>query len=469
MGRLIIWLALLRFVNADTREIITRLPGFDGFLPSNIWTGFLHGGKKDTYDLHYQYLFVEAQVAKPRDAPVLVFTNGGPGAASYFGLFAEIGPFYVSYASLKTEAYRKTGVPTLFLNEHSWSRFANILIMNAPPVGFSHCGDESGGWTSCGKWNDTSVAQGNFNFLESFYKSFPEFQSTSLYLSGESYAGIYIPMLAMEIKKHPESRSFKNLKGMVVGDMCTGTGHKFLTSRVVLAVGEFMFGYGEISPDLKQQVEEACKANDETMSLYCMATAAFMLKQVGGFFMYGILDECYWNDGRDQAGGYPCGGSATVPLWATNPAVKAALKVSPHAQYLTGDNAVQLPYVQTEVDVTSFILQSAKHDPNFRTLIYAGASDIVLGTVATLSWLEPLGKELEIKEPWRPWTLDGNKQTVGHCRRYQGGLDFVSVRGAMHMVPLQKPRAAFEMMNQWIKGLDWKRFNYSNLMPLVSN
>jgi len=460
--QLVALIALFQLVCGDSRDRITRLPGFEGELPSSMWTGFLSGGKKDTYDLHYQYLFVEAQVEKPRDAPVLVFTNGGPGASSYFGLFAEIGPFYLSYASLKTEAYNKTGIPTLFPNEHSWSRFANILIMNAPPVGFSHCGDESGGWKSCGTWNDTSVAAGNFNFLESFYKSFPEFENTSLYLSGESYAGIYIPMLAMEIKKHPESRSFKNLKGMVVGDMCTGTGHKFLTSRVVLAVGEFMFGYGEISPDLKQQVEEACKANDETMSLYCMATAAFMLKQVGGFFMYGILDECYWNDGRDQAGGYPCGGSATVPLWATNPAVKAALKVSPHAQYLTGDNAVQLPYVQTEVDVTSFILQSAKHDPNFRTLIYAGASDIVLGTVATLSWLEPLGKELEIKEPWRPWTLDGNKQTVGHCRRYQGGLDFVSVRGAMHMVPLQKPRAAFEMMNQWINGLEWKRYNYSN-------
>mmetsp|Transcript_16268 Transcript_16268/g.28057 ORF Transcript_16268/g.28057 Transcript_16268/m.28057 type:complete len:466 (-) Transcript_16268:709-2106(-) len=462
MGRLIIWLALLRFVNADTREIITRLPGFDGFLPSNIWTGFLHGGKKDTYDLHYQYLFVEAQVAKPRDAPVLVFTNGGPGAASYFGLFAEIGPFYVSYASLKTEAYRKTGVPTLFLNEHSWSRFANILIMNAPPVGFSHCGDESGGWTSCGKWNDTSVAQGNFNFLESFYKSFPEFQSTSLYLSGESYAGIYIPMLAMEIKKHPESTSFKNLKGMAVGDMCIGTAHKWVSDRAIMAKAQFFFGYGEISPELKQRVEESCKANDETVSPGCKAVGEEIEKQVGGYYAYGLLDECYWNDGRDEAGGYPCGGFATVPLWAMNPTVKAALKVSSRAQYLSGDNAVELPYTQTEPDVTSFILQSAAHDANFRTLIYAGASDIGVGAVATLSWLDQEAKMLQVKESWRPWTLDGNKQTVGHCRRYQGGLDYVAVRGAWHMVPLQKPRAAFEMMNQWINGLEWKRYNYSN-------
>ncbi len=34
----------------------------------------------------------------------------------------ELGPFYLSEASLQTPAYKATGVPTLFLNEYRWSK-----------------------------------------------------------------------------------------------------------------------------------------------------------------------------------------------------------------------------------------------------------------------------------------------------------------------------------------------------------
>lgn len=53
----------------------------------------------------------------PANDPVIVWTNGGPGAASVYGLFVEMGPYYFSDASVQTEYYNKTGIPSMFKNE----------------------------------------------------------------------------------------------------------------------------------------------------------------------------------------------------------------------------------------------------------------------------------------------------------------------------------------------------------------
>lgn len=109
---------------------------------------------------------------------MIVWTNGGPGASSLFGLFIELGPYYLSEDSLKSEFFNKTGIPSLFSNEYSWTKFANILIINSPPpVGFSYCdpAGPAGDGYSCGDWNDTRTAVHNAIYVENFIKAFPEY------------------------------------------------------------------------------------------------------------------------------------------------------------------------------------------------------------------------------------------------------------------------------------------------------
>jgi hypothetical protein len=114
-----------------------------------------------TYNFHYWYVFVEAEVEDPMSVPLLVWSNGGPGAASSYGLFAEFGPLILSDQSFLTPDYNATGVPSLFYNPHAWTKAANILIVNGGgPVGYTYCDcsgartdcSPSGNGTRCGNW-----------------------------------------------------------------------------------------------------------------------------------------------------------------------------------------------------------------------------------------------------------------------------------------------------------------------------
>ena len=137
-------------------DLVTKLPGWDKPLPSRMYSGYIN--VTTDREMHVHYLYVESEQSPDTD-PVLLWTNGGPGASSMFGLFVELGPLLANEESLKTEAYNATGVPTLFNNPHSWSRLGSVLMFDwPPPVGFSYCSDPAGNGTSCGDWDDTRMA-----------------------------------------------------------------------------------------------------------------------------------------------------------------------------------------------------------------------------------------------------------------------------------------------------------------------
>lgn len=91
-------------------------------------------------------------------------------------------------------------------------QIANVLYLESPAgVGFSYSNDKSYAT------NDTEVAQSNFEALQDFFRLFPEYKDNELFLTGESYAGIYIPTLAVLVMQDPSM----NLQ---VQDSCRGEG-----------------------------------------------------------------------------------------------------------------------------------------------------------------------------------------------------------------------------------------------------
>lgn len=94
---------------------------------------------------------------------------------------------------------------TFHFNDYSWNREANMLYIEMPAgVGYSYCGRNY----EC-NFNDENSAQDNLQALLNFFVKFPEYINNELYISGESYAGVYVPYLAYEIDLYNSNKANK--------------------------------------------------------------------------------------------------------------------------------------------------------------------------------------------------------------------------------------------------------------------
>jgi len=144
-----LWLSVAH--GAIDAHKIDSLPGYDGSELPVMWSGYIDVPTiNGSAGVHY--MLVQNGAADPH-APTVVWHQGGPGGSSMIGFMTENGPLTVNDFSYQTEAYNKSGVPTVYLNPHSWHLApANMLyVEHPPPTGFSYCVGEC-------HWNDTSHA-----------------------------------------------------------------------------------------------------------------------------------------------------------------------------------------------------------------------------------------------------------------------------------------------------------------------
>jgi carboxypeptidase C (cathepsin A) len=70
---------------------------------------------------------------------------------------------------------------------------ASVLYIESPGgVGYSTCGSRA----ECSFDDNTSALDNRDVILDFFTRLFPEFLVNDLYISGESYAGIYVPYVS---------------------------------------------------------------------------------------------------------------------------------------------------------------------------------------------------------------------------------------------------------------------------------
>ncbi len=291
-----------------TGDEVTSLPGWDKPLKSKMYAGYIPAGQTQElgieHNLFEHYIFIESENS-PSNDPLIVWTNGGPGAASYFGLFVELGPYYLSTESLQTTSYKITGVPTLFDNVHSWTKVANLLIINSPPpVGYSYCSPigPSGNGTSCGTWNDSKTAVHNAIYLDNWFKAYPEYASHDFFIIGESYGGVYVPTLVRELlNDYPDIT--KHLQGFAIGDGCMGTSVLCGDNGPgELDFVNFFHGHGQFSEKLYAEIMKECPY-DQLLGYgktitdpKCKALIQQMYQQIGGYYVYALYDDCWYQN-----------------------------------------------------------------------------------------------------------------------------------------------------------------------------
>jgi carboxypeptidase C (cathepsin A) len=104
------------------------------------------------------------------------------------GAFTENGPYWFRFNSTarnEEKAYFE-------YNKFSWNNNAHVLFVDQPlGTGFSFIEKASELRT-----NTHDISVDFYNFLQNFYIKYPQFKNRELYLTGESFAGHYIPAIA---------------------------------------------------------------------------------------------------------------------------------------------------------------------------------------------------------------------------------------------------------------------------------
>ena len=102
-------------------------------------------------------------------------------------------------------------------------------------VGFSYSADQTI------VLNDKETAANAFEFLVNFFLEFPEFSHNDFYISGESYAGHYVPQLANQVLLgNKMGKSNIPLKGILVGNGVTDDVSIFYYLFIIFII-EFYF------------------------------------------------------------------------------------------------------------------------------------------------------------------------------------------------------------------------------------
>ncbi|MGH0171095.1 UNVERIFIED_CONTAM: hypothetical protein FKN15_060121, partial [Acipenser sinensis] len=320
--------------------------------------------------------FVEAQL-NPSSSPVVLWLNGGPGCSSLDGFLTEHGPFLI-----------QDDGTTLKYNPYSWNMIANMLYLESPAgVGFSYSDDKN--YTT----NDTEVSMNNFLALKEFFRLFPEFSRNEFFITGESYAGIYIPTLAERVMED----SSINMQLDEVQHIVEGSG-----LNIYNLYGPCAGGVREkVSYDRDHLVIHDLGNRFTQHSWSRMWREKLM--NVNSLHRSVRLDP-------------PCTNSTASTTYLNNQYVKQALHISPKAlDWLICSAEVNLQYKRLYMDVRKQYLKLLGA-LKYRVLVYNGDVDMACNF---------LGDE---------WFVESLQQ-----------------QGAGHMVPTDKPIAAFTMFSRFLK------------------
>ena len=162
---------------------------------------------EDYIDNFKLYFLMAESRSEPDKDPLIIWLQGGPGCSSMLGLYTENGPY-----NFKFDKDHVKDPFELVKNKFSWNNAANVMYVDQPiGTGFSF----TDSWSAF-RMTEDQVAEDFYIFIHNFLLKYPKFQGREIFLTGESYAGHYIPVIArtLQLKDDP----WINLAGLAIGN-----------------------------------------------------------------------------------------------------------------------------------------------------------------------------------------------------------------------------------------------------------
>ncbi|KAK4058376.1 hypothetical protein OIO90_000534 [Microbotryomycetes sp. JL221] len=403
-------------------------------------------------DTHLFFVFFEAR-HKPADAPLVMWLNGGPGCSSMTGLLFELGP-----CSIANEGKNTT------YNKYSWTESANMIFLDSPVnVGYSYGGKAVN--------SSPQTADDVAAFMQLFLKRFPKFTKNEFHVSGESYAGTYIPNIGSTIHKFnkaPPTKSWVpiNLASLFIGNGLTDIATQFGTVPDYACDDKGKFGRifdentcqglpGKISTC--QRLAGYCYNSASRFTCVPATLSCWQVMgpiQQSGLNPYDVRMKC---DREGEDGPLCYKEMQWIETYMNQADVKKALGVASDKTFQSCNMQINQAFTfNGDVAHNTAALIPPLLEDGIRVGIYAGEADFLCSWMGNEAWtlkLEWSGHNDFNEADNKKWKLDGKH--VGDVRKSgkgAGDFAFIRVFGAGHMVPMDQPAASLDLFTKWINN-----------------
>ncbi|QPH05301.1 hypothetical protein C2857_003012 [Epichloe festucae Fl1] len=336
------------------------------------YSGYLDDNSRDK---HLFYWFFESR-NDPKNDPVLLWLSGGPGCSSMIGLFMGSSDVFTTAAAAKDV----------------------------------------------------------YALMTLFFEQFPEYSKQELHISGDSYAGHYIPIFAAEILSH-KNRNI-NLQSVLIGN---GLTNPYIQYAAYEPMG---CGRGGLPAACYHDDENECFTARETCERLMVISA-----QNAGLNVYDIRKKCDGGRHRYKELNW-------IESWLNKPEVMQALGVEVERFEICNDRITD-----AFMEAGDWFLPIEKYVPGLLVeipvLIYAGDCDYVCNWLGNQAWTNAL--EWEGQDAFNSANVTELNAASGKSYgtiKHANGFAFLRVLQAGHLVPYDQPEGSLDFVNRWIKG-EW--------------
>lgn len=455
LGALLLTLVVASFDPSEWE--VTVVPGLEASLNFKHYSGYLNAGEGSK--LHYW--FMESQ-RSPSEDPLLLWMTGGPGCSSLVAAANELGPFRVDSRGVNVT-----------LNPYSWNKVANVIFLESP-VGVGYSYDTTAAYAT----DDAQTTEQNYLAVMDFFEKFPMYRNNDFYVTGESYGGVFVPLLTQHILNDPR---VENLKGFTVGN---GALDFQLLGNAIIFFGYY---HGLIGESLWDELvahccggnpsKESCDFAWYTQDPACVNAVdrAYNIILKSGLNVYNLYQPCSY---EEQA--RPSLGVRHPKTTSLSASKRLMLKMMnrPNAEWkITNPNCRDEDFLRLyfnrrdviralHVEQTPQLWVPCKEDLNYtqqhmtmrevvqnltssgrlKALIYNGDVDMACPFLGDRWFVHSLG--YQATSDYRMWYA--GRKIGGFVQNFEKNVTFVTVKGAGHMVPLDKPEEALRVITNFL-------------------
>ncbi|CAI9095976.1 OLC1v1032027C1 [Oldenlandia corymbosa var. corymbosa] len=396
------------------------LPTRSGYLKVNSSTGS---------SIFYTYYEAQKPIFPLSQTPILIWLQGGPGCSSMLGNFYELGPWRVS-SNVTVEP-----------NPGPWNRVFGVLFIDNPiGVGFSIASS-----VEEIPRNQHDIAKHLFIAIKKFISLDGSYKTRPVYVTGESYAGKYVPgfgYYALKRNARLPVDSRINLQGVAIGNGLTDP----ITQVGTHALNAYYSGLvndkqRKVLEDLQKEAigltqranwSEATNARNKVLNKLQNMTGLATLYDFRRLIPY-----------QDDL----------VAEFLKNAEVRKQLGVKDNAVFQVCSDVVGTALHEDVMKSVKYMVEYLVK--NTKVLLYQGHCDLRDGVVSTEAWVkkmkwERIGEFLEAER--KVWKV--NNELAGYVQKL-GSLSHVIVLGAGHLVPTDQAVNSQAMIEDWVleKGL----------------